>query len=46
MLAGIDPHSQGKYRVNGTVQNMPEFREAFHCAANAAMVNQNACRVW
>ena len=46
MLAGIDPHSQGKYRVNGTVQNMPEFREAFHCAANAGMVNQNACRVW
>ena len=46
MLAGIDPHSQGKYRVNGTVKNMPEFREAFHCAANAAMVNQNACRVW
>jgi putative endopeptidase len=46
MLATIDPHSQGKYRVNGTVKNMPEFREAFHCAANAAMVNQNACRVW
>jgi putative endopeptidase len=46
MLAGIDPHSQGKYRLNGTVKNMPEFREAFHCAANAAMVSQNACRVW
>jgi putative endopeptidase len=46
MLVNIDPHSPGRYRVNGTVSNMPEFREAFHCAANAPMVNQNACRVW
>ncbi len=46
MLVTIDPHSPGKDRVNGTVSNMPEFREAYHCAANAPMVNQNACRVW
>ena len=46
MLVTIDPHSPGKNRVNGTVSNMPEFREAYHCAANAPMVNQNACRVW
>jgi putative endopeptidase len=46
MLVTIDPHSPGRYRVNGTVSNMPEFREAYHCAANAPMVNQNACRVW
>jgi endothelin-converting enzyme/putative endopeptidase len=46
MLVNMDPHSPGKNRVNGTVSNMPEFREAYHCAANAPMVNQNACRVW
>jgi putative endopeptidase len=46
MLVTIDPHSPSRYRVNGTVSNMPEFREAFHCAANAPMVNRNACRVW
>lgn len=46
MLVTIDPHSPGKNRVNGTVSNMPEFREAYHCAAAAPMVNQNACRVW
>jgi len=46
MLVTIDPHSPGKYRVNGTVSNMPEFREAYHCKADAPMVNQNACRVW
>ena len=46
MLVTIDPHSPSKYRVNGTVSNMPEFREAYHCPATAPMVNQNACRVW
>ncbi len=46
MLVTLDPHSPGRYRVNGTVSNMPEFREAYHCAANAPMVNQKACRVW
>jgi putative endopeptidase len=46
MLATIDPHSPGKYRVNGTVSNMPEFRDAYHCKADAPMVNQNACRAW
>jgi putative endopeptidase len=46
MLATIDPHSPSRYRVNGSLSNMPEFREAYHCAATAPMVNQNACRVW
>jgi putative endopeptidase len=46
MLVTVDPHSPGKYRVNGTVSNMPEFREAYHCKPDATMVNQNACRVW
>ncbi len=46
MLVTIDPHSPSKYRVNGTISNMPEFREAYHCPATAPMVNQNACRVW
>jgi len=45
-LANIDPHSPGKFRVNGTLSNMPEFREVFHCKADAPMVRQNACRVW
>jgi endothelin-converting enzyme/putative endopeptidase len=46
MLVTIDPHSPPKNRVNGTVSNMPEFRQAYHCPATAPMVNQNACRVW
>ena len=46
MLVSVDPHSPGKYRVNGVVQNMPEFQKAFNCKAGQAMVRENACRVW
>jgi endothelin-converting enzyme/putative endopeptidase len=41
-----DPHSPGRFRVNGTVQNMPEFREAFSCHEGQPMVSANSCRVW
>jgi len=46
LRAATDPHSSGKYRVNGTVSNMPEFQQAFSCKAGAPMVRQNQCRVW
>jgi endothelin-converting enzyme/putative endopeptidase len=46
LRALTDPHSPGRYRVNGVLQNMPEFATAFHCAATAPMASQNACRVW
>lgn len=41
-----DPHSPGKYRVNGVVSNMPEFRQAFGCTIGQPMVRAEACRVW
>lgn len=44
--ATIDPHSPGKYRVNGVVQNMPQFQSAFGCTVGQPMVSPNACRVW
>ena len=46
MLVNIDPHSPGKYRINGVVQNMPEFQKAWGCKAGQPMVAENACRVW
>jgi putative endopeptidase len=46
MLVSVDPHSPGKYRVNGVVQNMPEFQKAFNCKVGQPMVRENACRVW
>ncbi len=45
-LAIIDPHSPGRWRVNGVVQNSAAFDEAFGCKAGQAMVRENACRVW
>jgi endothelin-converting enzyme/putative endopeptidase len=41
-----DPHSPPEFRVNGIVADMPEFRAAFACKADAPMVRAKACRVW
>ncbi len=41
-----DPHSPGKYRVNGLVVNMEEFQKAFSCKAGQPMVREIRCRVW
>jgi putative endopeptidase len=41
-----DPHSPGKYRVDGVVQNMPEFQKAWGCKSGQPMVAENACHVW
>jgi putative endopeptidase len=46
LMAGVDPHSPGKFRVNGVVSNMPEFQKAFSCKAGAPMVRNPVCRVW
>lgn len=45
-LAISDPHPNDRLRVIGTLSNMPEFRAAFACAANSAMVRKKRCRVW
>ena len=41
-----NPHSPGKYRVNGLMVNLPEFKEAFKCKAGQPMVSEKPCRVW
>jgi len=41
-----DVHSPGRWRVNGVLQNMPEFRKAFGCGEGAPMAPAKACRVW
>ena len=46
LQAQTNPHSPGRYRVNGVVSNMPEFQKAFSCKPGAPMVRANACRVW
>ncbi len=46
LLALNNEHSPGNFRVNGVVQNMPEFQKAWGCKATQPMVSKNACRVW
>ncbi len=45
-LALTDPHSPGRWRVDGTVQNFDEFGKAFGCAKGQPMYPVNSCRVW
>ena len=42
----VDPHSPGRWRVNGTVQNFDEFGKAFGCTKGQPMYPANSCRVW
>jgi len=46
MLVNVDPHSPGRFRTNGVLENMPEFKKAWGCHAGQPMVSPNMCRVW
>src|SRR5882724_248836 len=46
LVAQSNPHSPPQFRVNGVVQNMPEFQKAFNCKKGQPMVSENACHVW
>jgi putative endopeptidase len=43
-----DPHPIAKYRVNGPLSNLPAFKDAFQCKADAPMVRpaSDRCEVW
>jgi putative endopeptidase len=44
--AMTDPHSPGRFRVNGLVVNIPQFEKAFSCKPGQPMVAAKRCRVW
>jgi putative endopeptidase len=47
VAAKTDPHSAGKWRVDGTVQNFDEFGKAFGCKKGDPMMPADGgCRVW
>jgi putative endopeptidase len=41
-----DPHSPGRWRVDGSVQNFDRFGKAFGCTQGQPMYPANSCRVW
>jgi len=41
-----DPHSPGRWRTNGSVQNFEEFGKAFGCKKGQPMYPEHSCRVW
>ncbi|HEY5247225.1 MAG TPA: M13 family metallopeptidase, partial [Dermatophilaceae bacterium] len=47
-MVTTDPHPVPKFRVIGTLSNLPEFQKAFACGAGAAMVRppEKRCAVW
>jgi putative endopeptidase len=45
-FALTDPHSPGRWRVNGTVENFDQFGKAFGCAKGQPMYPVTSCRVW
>ena len=45
-LALVDPHSPGRWRTNGSVQNFEEFGKAFGCKKGQPMYPEHSCRVW
>ena len=48
LMVQTDPHPVAKFRVVGPLSNLPEFREAFSCKADAPMVRpaDKRCEVW
>ncbi|HEV7671801.1 MAG TPA: M13 family metallopeptidase [Thermoanaerobaculia bacterium] len=48
LRAKTDPHSPGRFRINGVVVNMPEFAQAFACKPGQPMVKkpEDVCRIW
>jgi endothelin-converting enzyme/putative endopeptidase len=48
LMARTDPHSPGRWRVNGTMANVPAFAQAFQCREGSRMWRPKAerCEVW
>jgi putative endopeptidase len=41
-----DPHSNPRFRVNGSLSNLPEFGDAFSCKVGTTMRPTTPCTVW
>lgn len=45
-LLASDSHSPGKFRVNGSMRNIPAFAEAFSCSAGSELAPTDRCELW
>jgi putative endopeptidase len=41
-----NPHSSPRFRVLGSLSNLPEFGDAFACSAGTTMRPERTCKVW
>jgi predicted metalloendopeptidase len=41
-----DTHAHPKYRVIGSLSNMPEFSKAFKCSIGSPMNPKKRCEIW
>jgi putative endopeptidase len=46
LRATTDPHPPPRYRVNGTMANLPEFQAAFQVPDGSPMVRADRCKIW
>ncbi|POM76403.1 Neprilysin CD10, peptidase, partial [Phytophthora palmivora] len=46
LLRVIDPHSPGKWRVNGPLMNYDKFAEVFSCPVGTPMNPEKKCVIW
>lgn len=48
LLANVDPHPLGKFRVNGPLSNLPAFAAAFSCKMGDPMIRTGGdrCQIW
>jgi predicted metalloendopeptidase len=45
-LLASDPHAPHKFRINGSLRNLPEFAEAFACSPGSALAPVARCQLW
>ncbi|HKV38847.1 MAG TPA: M13 family metallopeptidase, partial [Blastocatellia bacterium] len=46
LQTNTDPHPLPRFRLNGTVANLPEFYKAFGCGDADKMVHKEHCEIW
>jgi putative endopeptidase len=46
MKITVDVHSTPRFRVTGSLSNLPEFAEAWQCSAGAPLRPAQTCKVW